>query len=216
MYDLQLIYPAQLIELTAITTVSTLPPVIQVEGKDFRYVDDVLINDQSSPQVTVLSQYKLTAALPAGLLTTDVNTVRVVSARLTLTPDNLLMFKLDDTPRAVSGIHRLIQRFCFILLKTPGTGLYNKGLGGGLRALIGRSMIRADGSSIVADAHLCVQRAERQLLALQAAEPRTPRSEKLLSAKIEASYQDPRTGGCYLTIALANQESRGAAVNMQL
>lgn len=214
MYDLQLVVPVNTVALTQVAQVpGTSPAVLDIQGEDFRSVSEVKINSISSPNFAVLSTTRLRALMPTGVTMANLQNVEVVSADLTLTEQSLLSFELPNVPRAVSGVLRMAQLYLKILFTTPGTDIFNQELGGGALKNLGRTYNTAVANNILGDMQISVARTTRQVLAIQARQPRLPASERLLSAEIISKSMDNSSGTILLGLELLNHLRQPAKLN---
>src|ERR1700677_2489084 len=107
--DLQICFPQTIIPLTRVKILqaATLPRSLDVTGKDFTSISQVLINDVPSPSVVVLSKTRLLAQIPVAIAMQALTSVTVISNQLTISPRSLIKFEIPPVPSRVSGIVRL-------------------------------------------------------------------------------------------------------------
>jgi len=192
--DFQVVYPQDIVQLTQVKELFGYDPrALFVEGKDFRRVEEVRINDQISPRYSIISKNQLVAQVPDSELDRDIDEVSVLSARLTVTPTSMLRFRIATGAGSgkVEGFMRLLQLYVKVLLTTPGTDIWMPGIGGGLLQKVGGTVSRKDeGRGLISEAVICCDNTTRQIIALQA-QQQLPPEERLLSAKVVASDYDP-------------------------
>ncbi len=220
-FDFQCVHPQESIRLSQIllTPANTvgLPRALDIVGEDFRSVDEVTINESESPDVIVLSKTRLIAQLPDELQTTlDIRTVSVLSRRLTVTSRSLIRFRISDKPGTVRGIFRLLQLFMKILFQTPGSDIWNRKSGGGGLKNVGETFSSEEGADIIADFVISVSNTSRQIVATQGREPRLPRDERLLTAKVLRVTYDRNIGALLATVEVTSQAGRAATANLEL
>lgn len=220
-FDFQVAYPNEIVQLSRIRFTPTsplgLPVSLDIVGEDFLSVDEVLINDMESPDVIVLSKTRLIAQLPDVLQKTrNVNSVTVTSRRLTITPRSLIRFKISDTPGKCAGILRLMQLFLKILLTTPGRDIFSKNMGGGALKNLGETFGADEGKGIISDFYIAVDNTSRQIVAIQGRNPKLPRDERLLSARISRATFNREQGAILAAIELTSQAGRAAIANLEL
>lgn len=213
MVDLQIIFPQELVPVSTVTLTSLLPPTLRVIGRDFRAVDEVLINDRAAPGVIILSRTALLCGLPQDLPPVAVSSVKVTSRTLALTDTSRIRFKLGRVPSKTTGILRLMQLFLKVFFTTPGTDIFNKGLGGGALKIIGSASGR-DGSGLVGDVFVAVATTERQVIAIQGRQQQTPPEERLLAARVTEARFSHAEAALMATIELTNQTGRAALANL--
>lgn len=180
-------------------------------------MDEVLINDIPSPDIIVLSKTRLLAQLPDSLQKVpNVVSVSVLSRNLTITNRSLIRFRISDTPGRVTGILRLVQLFLKVLFTTPGSDIFNKRTGGGALVNIGETFGADEGGDIISDFVISVDTTARQILAQQGRNPRIPRDERLLSARVKAAGFNRQLGALIATVELTSQAGRAALANLEL
>jgi hypothetical protein len=215
--DLSVVQPQDIIRLSSVKFVPNLfPNTLDIIGEDFRSVDEVRINDVASPSVVILSTNRLLAQVPSALLTTPLSSVTVLSSQLTFTDRSLLRFRLGRRSTKVNGLLRLCQFFVKMLFTTPGRDIFSPNLGGGGLRNIGRSFSRQEGSGIVADFVVAVDTTARQVIALQARNPRLPREERLLSAKVVAASFNAQEAALIASVELLNQTGKPVLANLMM
>lgn len=212
----------QILEIRDILPVTNVRPIqgasprsISVMGKDFNSTFEVLINEAKSPSVIVVNSQQLLAQVPEDLGGAPIRTVVVLSSRLTGTKSSKITFRLSDSPRAVSGMPRLIQQFIKMLLTTPGSDIFFKRGGGGLLRTVARQTARG-GGSMVADLHVGVDRTRRQIMALQANDRTVALSERLLFARVVEAKFIQQELALVGRIALGNQANQRSVVGLGL
>ncbi len=219
--DFQVIFPQESIKLTRIRLTPPsplgLPPGLDVFGDDFTAVDEVLINDVQSPDVIILSKNRLIAQLPTLYEKNRViNSVKVLSRRLTVTKRSLIRFRIGDTPGRVQGILRLLQKFLKILFTTPGTDIFSPRTGGSGLKNIGETFGIDEGIDVVRDFIISVRNTNRQIIAIQGRDPRIPRDERLLAAKVLQSGYNQETTALVAKVEITSQAGRAAITNVEI
>jgi hypothetical protein len=219
--DLQVVFPQEVIRLNRIQYTSpgplNLPRALDIIGEDFRSVDEVLINDIPSPDVLILGQRRLIAQLPDVLQKTgDVSGVTVLSRRLTVTQRSLIRFRLSDQPGRVTGILRLVQLFLKVLFTTPGKDIFSKRTGGGALKNIGSTFGKSEGGNILSDFVIATATTARQIVSIQSRDPKIPRDERLLAAKVVRGGFNRELGALLVSVELTSQAGRAATANLEL
>lgn len=218
--DFQVVFPQEIIRLSSVrlSPVGTgLPRSLTIQGEDFRSVDEVLINDIPSPDVIILSKNLLVAQLPDTLQRVpNVSTVSVLSRNLTITPRSFIRFRIPDQPGRVRGILRLIQLFLKTLFTTPGTDIFNRRSGGGALRNLGEVFGIEEGGDIISDFVISVDQTSRQIISTQGRQPRIPRDERLLSARMTNAGFNREIGALLVTIEIVSQAGRAALANLEL
>lgn len=213
-YDLQVV---QIVDVVPVRFVNFLPeleiPTLEIRGKDFRNVSEVRINDIRSPSYVVMSKTTLYAEIPSTELSSNIRNVQVLSSRFTATYQSLLRMRVGRNK--ISGIERLVQLYVRQILTTPGTDIFNKSSGGGLRSIVGTTVSKYAQTQVTGQFSQAVQQAASQLIAQQAAQTYLPPSERLLSAEVEALDFDINKGEVRGRVQLTSMagESTEVALN---
>jgi len=194
-----------------------VPRSLILRGSDFRYAEEVYINESKSPSVVILSNQTLLAQVPFEQ-EGPIRSIAVVSSRLTRTQRSTIDFRLGDTPTSVSGLDRLVQVFLKILLQTPGTDAFAPNIGGGLLNVAGKlqGSPTASANSMAADAKLSVERTRRQLMSIQANAPALSLSEKMLYARLLETNFVPQEQSLFCVVELKNQAMEASVVDMEV
>ncbi len=215
--DFQVVFPQEAIEITSVRLLpGVTPKTLEIMGKDFRSVDEVRINESTSPSVIVLSKTKLLAQVPTTLGSSTVQSVDVTSRQLTVTKKSLLRLRIGRTPSKVKGILRLLQLYLMILLKEPGTDIFSQNTGGDALKNVGRTFGRGQGGNIVSDFVLSNTIAVRQIIAIQGRDPSIPRDERLLSARVLAAHYSQRETALIVSVEINSQAGHAATANIMV
>lgn len=210
--DLQFIFPSEALPLTNIEELPReafpAPRRLRLTGHDFRAVAEILLNGAEASTFTVLSETKLLVEVPDTLGEDTIVRVEVLSARVTLTDRSLLRFRLGSPTRKTAGILRLMQFYLRVLITTPSRDIFAPTIGGDALAAIGGTAGNREGQDVLAGLIVAVGRTTRQVIALQARDIRSPREERLLSARIESAQVERASSSLVATIALKNQSGR--------
>jgi hypothetical protein len=214
--DFQVIYPQESVVLTRVTakrtTVGQL--VLDILGRDFRAVDEVLVNGMPSPDIIVLSKTRLLAQVPETLRNDRLVTVDVLTKQLTITPRSLIKFRIGNTPGKVKGVMRLMQLFLKILFTTPGKDVFEPKLGGAALKNLGSTFGQDEGAGIVSDFVVAVDNTQRQVIAIQGRNASIPRDERLLSAKVIRAGFNKSEGALNVSIELTSQAGQAVTANV--
>lgn len=190
--------------------------MLDVVGEDFTSVDEVLVNDLPADTVVVLTQTRLLASLPTPLKPEDVMSVAVLSRQLTITPRSLIKLRVGKTPSMVTGILKLVQEFLRLLFMTPGSDIFSPDLGGAALRNIGSTFSANKGGSVVSDFVLSVNTTSKQLVAIQSRDPRLPKDERLLSARVNSASFDQTTAALIVSVEIMSQAGRSVLANVMV
>jgi len=214
--DFQVVHPQESVPLTSVTVIPGPPRSVDIIGKDFRSVDEVLINQLVAESVVVVNKNRLLATVPEELDAQRVLSVKVLSRRLTVSERSLIRFRVGQTPGKVTGILRLIQLFLKVLFTTPGTDIFDPKLGGGALRSIGRSFGVMEGHDVLNNLVIAVDNTARQIVALQAKDSTIPLDERLLSAKVLRSEFNKRETTVDVAVEITSQAGKIGVANVGL
>lgn len=215
--DIQII---RLLDVLDVNTVSFLqgvvPRSVDIIGRDFRNIEQVLLNGFESPEFVVMSKTRVIAEVPAAIITESIRDVFVLSNTLTFTERSLVEFTFGTRPRSVTGVLRLMQTFVRIMFRSPGSNIFHRNLGGGLRKLIGSTIGGGpNGQSRAAgEISLAVTRTRQQIIHSQSPDRSIPPSERLAGAELTGITVDPPNGQLMMTVLLTTHAGQGAAATL--
>ncbi len=186
------------------------PRTLMIRGTDFRAVEQVLIHGYNSPEFIVVSQTELLAQVPSALVDTTIYDVTVMSSNFTLTDRSLLTLDVGSRVRRVSGILRLLQTYIRMLIRTQGTNIFNKQLGGSMMKSIGTNVTQ----SAISDVSVAISKTTADIIAQQSLIKEIPPTERLLSATVSGFYADPENTTIFATITITNHSGVNAAATI--
>jgi hypothetical protein len=215
--DIQCVFPQEVIKVSRVRNVPGLPVrTLDVVGEDFRAVDEVLLNNIAAPSFVVVSGTRLLVEVPGSLASATITSVMVLSKRLTLSSKSIMRFSLGHSVGKLQGIFRLMQLFLKVLMTTPGTDIFSPGSGGGALSRIGQSIGAEDGSDIVSDLVISVDRTTRQIIQIQSRNQSIPAGERLLSAKVLSCGFNKNETAQTASIELVSQAGKSALAQLEL
>jgi hypothetical protein len=186
------------------------PRSLVIQGKDFRSVEQVLVNGIAAPEFVVVSETSLLAEVPEPFRDEPINEVTVLSQNLTLTERSLVEFTFGTRPKKVRGILRLMQNFIRQLLRTPGSNLFHPRSGGGLLRSVGGTLTARS----AADVQVAVTLAKQYIIRSQTPVREVPSTERLLEAEITSLTPDTTSTSLYVTIVLTNHAGERAGATL--
>lgn len=211
MHTTQLIRLLDVAPLNSVSNAQGVSPrSLRITGKDFRSVEQVLINGIASPEFVVMSSTDILAQVPEAYEDSPINEVVVLSSSLTLTERSLVEFTFGTRPKKVEGVTRMMQNFLRILLRSPGSNIFHKNSGGGLLRRVGRNLT----SRAAADVHIAVNLTKEYIVRSQSATREIPNNERLLEAEITALTPDAEATALYVTIVLTNHAGQRAGATL--
>lgn len=218
MFDIQLIRLLDVLDVSKVEEAAGVTPrSLILTGPGFANVETVLLNGVPSPQIIHYAPNKILAQVPDSIIGQPITEVFVLSSNLTFTDKSLVEFTFGTSPKKVNGVLRLMQTFLRMMLRTPGTNVFHKRLGGGLGQLIGSTFDASNGRSLAtSQASIAVTRARQQIINTQSVDRNIPPNERLLSADISALALDQANGALQMTIILTSHAGRTAAASLVL
>ena len=214
--DIQII---RLLDVLDVNTVSVLqgvvPRSVDILGKDFRNIEQVLLNGFDAPEFVVMSQTRLIAQVPTQIASESIRDVFILSNTLTFTDRSLVEFTFGTRPQSITGILRLMQIFIRMLFRTPGSNVFRRHLGGGLRKHIGSVIGQGKNRNRVAgEVSIAVTRTRQQIINAQAPDRSISPSERLAGAELTALTVDPPNGQLLMTVLLTSHSGKRAAATL--
>ncbi len=215
MIDFQVV---RLQDVLPITSISRLPGVtprsVEVLGSDFVNVESVFLNDSMSPSIVVMNENRILAQVPDDQRNETIRSAYVLSTRISFTSRSIVDLSVGTRPQTVSGILMLVQNFVRILLRRPGTNIFNPNLGGGLFESIGKNIGANSRDRVGSDIAVAVARTRQAFIAAQTPDRRIPPEERLLTADIIGLSIVPEQGTIYASISVKSQAGSSAAATI--
>lgn len=212
---IQVVFPEETIELDSVYEMpGYVPRALDIRGVDFTRVSEVLINDDPAPNFTVLGNTRLLAQVPEAHATGTIFSVIVLSGALSTTgEESLLRFRLDNSPKRISGVLRLVQCFIKVLFTTPGTDIFAPSLGGGLLSRVSSYVGKDGGKSTISDVAVSLDITTRQIISVQSRNPSLPPSERLVGSKLLGAVYNRNDTSLNIRFRLDTQAGSYAMVN---
>lgn len=215
MIDFQVV---RLQDVLPITSISRLPGVtprsVEILGTGFVNVETVFLNDSMSPSIVVMSEHRILAQVPEDQRNETIRSAYVLSTRISFTSRSIVDLSVGIRPQTVSGILMLVQNFVRILLRTPGTNIFDPNLGGGLFKSIGKNIGANSRDRVGSDIAVAVARTRQAFIAAQTPDRRIPPEERLLTADIIGLSIVPEQGTIYASISVQSQAGSSAAATI--
>jgi hypothetical protein len=159
-----------------------VPRAVRIQGRDYKAVEVVNINGVPSPEFIVVNERNIIAQVPAQLELAALQSVSVLGSSLSFGEQSLVDFTFGKRAKIARGKARMVQVFLRMLMRTPGTNLFNKESGGGILSIMGSNFL--DHGSLAGAVSTAVGRAQRSVIRAQTSDRGIPTSERLLSAKL--------------------------------
>ena len=162
------------------------------------------------PAALLVSSTQIIAQVPEPIADAVITDVAVLSAVPSYTQRSLIELTVGTKIRAISGTQRLVQNFVRLLLRTPGSNIFNKTSGGGLTQRIGTNM----DNRVTADIAIAIANTKQQIIAAQTPERNIPNEERLLSAEIANINVDTANAAVYVTLLLTSHAGTRSAATL--
>tara|TARA_Y100000310_G_scaffold290616_1_gene317959 strand:+ start:281 stop:952 length:672 start_codon:yes stop_codon:yes gene_type:complete len=183
--DFQTISIQDALPVTFLDFALDLPiPTLRVRGKDFRNVSEVLVNGVTSPSYIVVSDSSMLVQLPTSEYSMAITSLLALSSRFTATERSILRLRISPLAGRLSGIEKLVQLFVRTVFTTPGSNIFKKEDGGGLRQLIASPVSKYAQSQITGAFAQAVDRTRSQIVEAQSTTSNLTPEEKLLAADL--------------------------------
>lgn len=212
--DLRAVYIQDVMPIDSVELTGTDPRMARISGSDFNSASMVMINRSISPFFSIPSKTLLIAEVPASEANEIVQDVVVLSSRFTATDRSLISMTIGNHPQYLDGLLHLIQSFIKVLLRNPGSDIFQPSIGAGMGSMIARYL---QGSQDVtpSDIALAVTRAERQIVRMQARNPDLADAERLASAQLLGVTLSATTGALVTQIELVSQAGERAVSELE-
>jgi hypothetical protein len=199
MKDLAIVQPYTLLPFESISQEGNF---FRVKGpEDYSNVVAAVINDMIIEEVAIYGR-DLLIYIPSDMdgETGDVRYVALISVETESSDETMLRLGLGAIPSEVEGVDRLIQLFVKVLFQTPGTDIFYRSIGGGLKELR-KGATFGDINSLSADIAASARKAERDVKGMQAG-MKLPGSERLVKIDVLKIRPDSGTGDVNVLLSL--------------
>lgn len=217
--DLAKITRAELLTEQAIRSLLQIPdgdtiaPVMVVEGDNFNRATNVLLNG-TDLEFWLASPTKLYATVPLELVNRSLDSLFVVTDKDSFTNTSLFSYKFGPTPTLMTGGDKVVTQFLKVLFTTPGTDMFDTGLGGGMQGFPGS--VSASPQLLLVQISMMILRVVDQIRTRQA-NLATPADEKLSNVDILAldfAKNDPSSVEMSLRVSTLAGAAQGLTMTM--
>ena len=215
MTDIQVVRLSDVLPVTAISRVpGVLPRSVMLDGNDFENVEQVFLNGSPAPEFVVMSPQQILAQVPPDQVQEIIRDAYVLSTRLSFTNRTVVELSVGIRPQTVTGTLLLVQNFVRMLLRSPGSNIFDKNSGGGLYRQVGR-VIGADARDRVgAEIAVSISTTRQQFIAAQTPDRTIPPDERLLTADLIGLTVSPNEGAIYASVAVTSHARATAAATI--
>lgn len=215
MIDIQVVRLSEILSVGGISRVPGVTPrSVMIEGRNFENVESVFLNGSEAPEFVVMSSTQILAQVPLDQMQMTISEAYVLSTRLSFTEKSLVELSVGTRPQTVEGTLLLVQNFTRMLLRTPGSNVFDKTSGGGLFRQIGKVIGSTARDRVGAEAAVAVARTRQLIIASQTPDRRIPPEERLLSADVIGLSIAPREGTIYMSVSVKSHAGTAAAATI--
>lgn len=211
MLDFKIIYARHKLRVRTVAPVRNfLPPSLIVTGFDLDKTSEIFFNGIKTPEFAILSSTRVIARIPDAVVGKELKDLSLFSTVQASKRDALVQLKLNSMASA-SGIERLIQTWILVFMTNPGSDVFQKNSGGGGPSIIGRTT-DDQGTGVLADLTLAINRTKSEILKKQSEITRIPLEERLSKAEIGNIKFDKSAGALSAVVTLTNMAGDNAEV----
>jgi hypothetical protein len=195
--------------ISARPAVGVFPRSVILQCQELNNVDSVLFNGMLSPSWVPYGSDNnmLIAEVPEPLTDAVITEVLVLSASATMTHRSMIEFTVGTRVNKINGTQRLLQTFIRMLLRTAGSNIFHKQLGGSIYTRVGSNI----DSRLAADIAVAITNTKQQIIAVQTPVASIPKSERLLSAEIAGLTPDEANTTVYVTVVVTSHTQQRSA-----
>lgn len=191
----------------------SFPIVLMLEGENFHRATDVVLNGHQL-EYTLLSPTKIIAQVTPSLASQDITSLYVLTDKESFAVSSVLSFEFGAIPELMSGMTKVIAQFTKVMLTTPGTDTFDKGLGGGAQQFAGSTT--KSPHTILAQAAMLVTRTADQIKSRQL-NSSLPNDEKLKSVEIlSLDFSRGDSTSIDMKIRLSTYAETGFPISLEL
>jgi hypothetical protein len=218
MIDLKILTIKDVLQVTEVRIVPNFFPVtVEITGPDFLGTTQVHVNDLPVTEFIVQSKTKILAQVPDSQVSSKITRIKVLSDKLTVNRSSLLGFEIGKTFNGISGLQKLVQLFCKVLLQSAGSDRFVPTAGGGLLDLVGSNVSKRSAQSLSVAVSNAVNQTRDHILSIQGRARRPiPLDEKLKSADTQATSFDPATTTLSAVITVLSAAGKEATASLAI
>lgn len=211
---LRVLHLRRLLDLSSVRELPGVRPrTLEVEGNRMDLTTKVEVNGADIPDFAATDHSHLLVTLPDSMRS-RVQSVAVMAASLDPGGSSKAYYDLGLRPVLTDGKYRVLQRFVKMLLKTPGSDVWNKGAGGGLRQLMVTNIDPKNASAVSGEVSSKVMQTAQQLVLAQARDNTVPMAERLLGATVNGVQFSLATQSLQLRATLEFQDGQFLAADV--
>lgn len=213
-HTLRVVHLRRLLDLSSVREVPGISPrTIEVTGTRLDLTTRVEVNESVIDDFAATDSNHLLITLPTSMRS-RVQSIAVLSESVDQGGSSRAYYDLGLRPILTDGKYRVLQRFIKILLTTPGTDMWNKSSGGGLRALQVTNVDEKNASAVSGEVSSKVMQAANQLILAQARDNTVPMAERLLGASVNGVEFSLATTSLKVRIVLSFQDGAFLAADV--
>ncbi|MBU0630991.1 MAG: hypothetical protein KKC80_08820 [Candidatus Margulisbacteria bacterium] len=211
---LRVVHLRRLLDLSSVREVPGVSPrTIEITGNRMDLTTRVEVNGVDMPDFAAVDPDRLIVTLPARMRS-RVQSVAVLSNALDPGGSSKAYYDLGLRPVVTEGKYRVLQRFIKKLLTSPGSNVWNKSDGGGLRQLMVTNIDPRNASAISGEVSSKVMQSAKQLVLAQARDHTVPMAERVLGATVNGVQFSLATQSLQLRVSLEFQDGKFLAADV--
>jgi hypothetical protein len=211
---LRVVHLRRLLDLSSVREVPGISPrTIEVTGTRMDLTTRVEVNETVVSDFAATDSTHLIITLPTSMKS-RIQSIAVLSESVDPGGSSRAYYDLGLRPILTDGKYRVLQRFIKLLLTTPGTDIWSKSSGAGLRALQVTNIDEKNASGVSGEVSSKVMQARDQLLLAQAQDNSVPMAERLLDASVNGVEFSLATVSLKVRITLTFQDGAFLAADV--
>ena len=211
---IRVVHLRRLLDLSEVREMPGVSPrTIEITGTRMDLATKVEVNGADMTDFAAIDSSRLIVTLPTSMHS-RVQSVAILSESLDPGGSSRAYYDLGLRPVVTSGKYRVLQRFIKRLLTTPGSDVWSKSSGGGLRQLMVTNIDPRNASAISGEVSSKVMQAAKQLVLAQARDNTVPMNERLLGATVNGVQFSLATQSLQLRVALEFQDGQFLAADV--
>jgi len=212
--DLRVIKILDVLPITRVDLADYSPQTLALSGRSFQYTQSVFVNDLSMPLrttaafgYTVISPNLIHVELPAAMSDQVISKIIVLGNTSILYETSSIEFSLVSiTP--VQGISGVVQQFLKLFLTTPGTDLFNRSSGGGIKNMAGITLNDPARQGIAVKLMVAAKKCTEEIRASQSICTSIPPEERLVDVAIGSVSFREESGDAEIELEFETEAQR--------
>jgi len=215
MKDFRVIQAKVLLPIHSLTPIRGFLPVsILISGERLDKTKEVFYNGIQAKEFVIQSPTSLLLRVPPSQVGKRLDSLKIVAnAYATRSPAEIVL-EVAKPIDSVEGIERLIQSWLLVFFTTPGSDIFSKGSGGGVKSILGHPTDR-DQKGAAADLALSVEKTKNELMRIQTSSRYISPRERLLSCNLDSVEFDSETTTLVAQVSIQNSLGEVAEISVR-